>query len=114
MAASKLLTFADLHRLKGIAYSRDQLRRLVHAGKFPAPRRIPGSQRLFYVESEEDAWMERLSKRLMRDQRLAPEAVERLIFPLLDGLEAVHAIGFLHRDIKPANIMVDDLSLIHI
>ena len=51
---------------------------------------------------------ETLSKRLMRDQRLTPEAVERLIFPLLDGLEAVHAIGFLHRDIKPANIMVDD------
>src|SRR5262249_12384920 len=25
----------------------------------------------------------------------------------LDGLEEVHAIGFLHRDIKPANIMVD-------
>jgi serine/threonine protein kinase len=44
----------------------------------------------------------------MRDQRLTPEAVQRLIFPLLDGLEAVHAIGFLHRDIKPANIMVDD------
>ena len=51
---------------------------------------------------------ETLSKRLMRDQRLTPDAVERLIFPLLDGLEAVHAIGFLHRDIKPANIMVDD------
>ena len=51
---------------------------------------------------------ETLNKRLMRDQRLTPEAVERLIFPLLDGLEAVHAIGFLHRDIKPANIMVDD------
>jgi serine/threonine protein kinase len=51
---------------------------------------------------------ETLNKRLMRDQRLTLEAVERLIFPLLDGLEAVHAIGFLHRDIKPANIMVDD------
>ena len=51
---------------------------------------------------------ETLNKRLMRDQRLTPGTVERLIFPLLDGLEAVHAIGFLHRDIKPANIMVDD------
>src|SRR4051794_3640829 len=51
---------------------------------------------------------ETLNKRLMREQRLTPAAVERLIFPLLDGLEAVHAIGFLHRDIKPANIMVDD------
>ena len=50
---------------------------------------------------------ETLNKRLMREQRLAPEAIERLVFPLLDGLEEVHATGFLHRDIKPANIMVD-------
>src|SRR5882757_4719566 len=50
---------------------------------------------------------ETLAKRLMREQRLTPEAIERLVFPLLDGLEEVHAIGFLHRDIKPANIMVD-------
>jgi len=60
MAASKLLTFAQLRPLKGIDYSRDQLARLVRAGKFPAPRRIPGSQRQFYVESEVDAWAERL------------------------------------------------------
>ena len=57
MAASKLLTFADLSRVKGIAYSRDQLRRLVKAGKFPKPRRIPGSQRLFFVEAEVDEWV---------------------------------------------------------
>ena len=43
----------------------------------------------------------------MREGRLTPEAIERMLFPLLDGLEEVHAIGFLHRDIKPANIMVD-------
>src|SRR5262245_6373050 len=50
---------------------------------------------------------ENLNKRLMREGRLTPEAVERLLFPLLDGLEEVHGIGFLHRDIKPANVMVD-------
>ena len=37
----------------------------------------------------------------------APEEVDRILWPLLDGLEQVHAAGFLHRDIKPANIMLD-------
>jgi len=50
---------------------------------------------------------ETLTKRLLREQRLTPEAIERLLFPLLDGLEEIHATGYLHRDIKPANIMVD-------
>jgi peptidoglycan hydrolase-like protein with peptidoglycan-binding domain len=50
---------------------------------------------------------ETLARRLAREQRLAPDAVERIVFPLLDGLEEVHGIGFLHRDIKPANIMID-------
>jgi len=54
---------------------------------------------------------ETLNKRLMCEQRLMPGAVERLVFPLLDGLEEVHAIGFLHRDIKPANIMIDGQGL---
>ena len=55
--ASKLLTFSDLRLLKGIDYSRDQLRRLANAGKFPKPRRIVGSQRIFFVEAEVDEWV---------------------------------------------------------
>jgi serine/threonine protein kinase len=77
--------------------------------------RTPAIVRVYdFFEANGTAYMvmglvegENLSKRLMREGRLTSEAVDRLLFPLLDGLEEVHGIGFLHRDIKPANIMVD-------
>jgi serine/threonine protein kinase len=78
--------------------------------------RTPAIVRVFdFLEDNGTAYMvmaliegETLNKKLMRERKLTPEAVERLLFPLLDGLEEVHGIGFLHRDIKPANIMTDD------
>ena len=51
---------------------------------------------------------ETLEHRLNRAGPLSPAAIERLLWPLLDGLARVHAHGFLHRDIKPANILVDE------
>ena len=36
--------------------------------------------------------------------RLAEQQAIALMQPILDGLRAVHAKGFLHRDIKPQNI----------
>ena len=50
---------------------------------------------------------ETLEARLQRDGRLTQSMIERLLHPLLDGLERVHRTGFLHRDIKPANILID-------
>jgi serine/threonine protein kinase len=39
---------------------------------------------------------------------LSQRALLRLLFPLLDGLEVIHAADFLHRDIKPDNIYIRD------
>ena len=44
---------------------------------------------------------------ILKDQPAPSEArLKNIIFPLLDGLHAVHETGFLHRDIKPANIFI--------
>ncbi len=48
-----------------------------------------------------------LEERIVQDGRLKADEVDRILWPLLDGLEQVHAAGFLHRDIKPANILLD-------
>jgi serine/threonine protein kinase/uncharacterized protein YraI len=50
---------------------------------------------------------ETLEWRIRKHGPLTPSMVERLLAPLLDGLQCVHETGFLHRDIKPANIIVD-------
>ncbi len=49
---------------------------------------------------------ETLALRLECQTRLSQEMIDRILPPLLDGLEQIHIVGFLHRDIKPANIML--------
>ena len=51
---------------------------------------------------------ETLDGRLKRTGPLKAADIDRILWPLLDGLEQVHDAGFLHRDIKPANILLDD------
>jgi serine/threonine protein kinase len=49
---------------------------------------------------------ETLHNRLAGKRTLPEAELRQWLFPLLDGLEAVHAAGFIHRDIKPANIIL--------
>src|SRR5215475_6570102 len=83
-------TLAALHRVPGIV--------LVHD----------------FLEANGTAYlvMELLGGQTLQDKvdrggPLDQAAFDRLLPPLLDGLEQVHAAGFLHRDIKPANILLD-------
>ena len=50
---------------------------------------------------------ETLEARIERSGPLDAAAIDRILIPLLDGLEQVHNAGFLHRDIKPANILLN-------
>jgi serine/threonine protein kinase len=43
---------------------------------------------------------------LARQNGLDQSGLLKLVYPLLDGLEAVHKLNFLHRDIKPDNIYI--------
>jgi serine/threonine protein kinase len=50
---------------------------------------------------------ETLEDRLKRVGKVNSEEIDKIVWPLLDGLQQVHDAGFLHRDIKPANILLD-------
>ena len=49
---------------------------------------------------------EPLDRLLQRHGRLTEAQLKRVLLPIVDGLRAVHAAGFLHRDIKPSNVFV--------
>jgi serine/threonine protein kinase len=77
--------------------------------------RVPAIVQVFdFLEANGTAYIvmellhgETLEDRITRDGKLKPDEVDRILWPLLDGLERVHDAGFLHRDIKPANILLD-------
>ena len=87
----------------------DEARTLAKLGDAPSIVRV-----FDFLQDNGTAYMvmalasgETLEQYLKRDGHLSPARVDRLLQPLLDGLESIHAIGFLHRDIKPANILLD-------
>ncbi len=47
-----------------------------------------------------------LQQMLAKRATLAEDRLIEMLFPILEGLERVHAAGFIHRDVKPANIFV--------
>jgi hypothetical protein len=49
-----------------------------------------------------------LADRLKEQKSLSQPELEAVAYPIMDGLEAVHAQGFIHRDVKPANILLRD------
>jgi serine/threonine protein kinase len=77
--------------------------------------RVPAIVRVFdFLQSNGTAYIvmellhgETLEDRIAKNGKLTAEEVDRILWPLLDGLEQVHNAGFLHRDIKPANILLD-------
>ena len=87
----------------------DEARTLVRLEGVPAVVRVYD-----FLEANGTAYMV-MALIARRDARAAPEArgglsmpiVDRLLDPLLEGLQQVHTTAFLHHNIKPANIMVD-------
>ncbi len=78
------------------------------------PNRHPNIVRVTrYCEANGTAYMfmefeqgRPLSAILESQPKLTSKELDGLFYPLLDGLERVHAAGVVHRDIKPANILI--------
>lgn len=90
----------------------DEARTLAKLGQAPAIVHVHdfleanGTAYMIVALVEGETWSERLS----RNERLDQATIGRVLDRLLDGLEVVHATGFLHRDIKPANIILDRVN----
>jgi serine/threonine protein kinase len=78
--------------------------------KFSHPHIVRVSR---YFEANATAYMvmeyehgEPLKSLLTINPQMPEAELRRILDPILDGLSAVHAAGFLHRDVKPDNIFI--------
>jgi tetratricopeptide (TPR) repeat protein/tRNA A-37 threonylcarbamoyl transferase component Bud32 len=63
---------------------------------------------LYYVMDEVDG--ESLRQRLVRERKLDPAAVARIVGDLAAALDAAGRAGVVHRDVKPENVLLDQAS----
>ena len=90
------------------------LRRFLDEARVLAKFRHPNIVRVNQVfEANSTAYLvmeyakgESLDEALKRASTFNEQQTKDIIFPILDGLKRVHALGFLHRDIKPGNIIL--------
>ena len=67
----RLVTFNQLRPEKGIAYSRDHLRRKCAAGEFPKPISL-SERRIAWIEAEVDAHLASLAGQRSQPSHSAP------------------------------------------
>jgi len=63
---------------------------------------------LYYVMDEVGG--ESLRQRLLRERRLDPGTVHRIVADLAAALEAAGRAGVVHRDVKPENVLLDQAT----
>lgn len=80
------------------------LARFTHPNIVHVNRYFEGNGTAYMVMNYEEG--ESFSKLLRQAPYPSELTLKQMLTPLLDGLAAVHAQGFLHRDIKPSNLFI--------